>query len=464
MCAAHNVLLLTADRVGAAMAGPAIRTVEFARVLAGDGHRVTIASPHVDPTAGSLGLEAQGVSVVDRWGDDLRAVACGADIVVGMTGVLHQLGWPRDLGVRPDGTPGVRVVADAYDPVLFEVLAGSAHTPEPRRSAVAAGASAAMCAPLAYADFVLCATESQRHLVLGILAGFGRLGPGAYDADETLGASVATVPFGLSATPPDPGTLQPLRGPQGPFHRDDIVVLWGGGLWDWLDPVTLIDAVALTGDERFKVFFMAGSHPTPSVPDMAMVAAARTRAGELGLVGNGDTPPTVVFADGWINYAERAAYLCDADIGATLAPGHIEATFAYRTRVLDYLWASLPVLCTAGDDLARRVADEGLGEVVPPGDADACAAALLRLADSGWYAQVRTRVADVAATMSWPEVTGPLRQYCREPRTTLSQAPPTPMPPAPGAREAVGVAARTVMSGVRRRLAQVVPPGAQGRR
>jgi glycosyltransferase involved in cell wall biosynthesis len=436
MAPSRRIVLLTADRVGPAMAGPAIRATELARVLAGDGHRVVLASPWVDDD----GDGDDGVRRVAAWGDNLRPVVADADVVVAMTSVLYDHAWLADMRAVAGNGGRLHVVADAYDPVLFEVLAGFAHTAEPERSARAADAAARMCAPLAWADAVLCATESQRHLLLGVLASQGRLGPVAWDADATLAAAVATVAFGLPTEPPVRSGPGPLRGPDGPFGAGDTVLLWGGGLWDWLDPLTLVEAVARCGDPSVRAFFLAGSHPTPTVGAPNLATATRDRAAELGLVGSG----AVAFADDWVAYDQRAGYLTDATAGVTLAPGHAETTFAYRTRVLDYLWASLPVVCSAGDDLADLVDRRALGVVVPPGDVGAVVAAIGMLGDSGWYASCRSRVADVAASLTWPTVAGPLRDFCREPRSVLSD----PLPPTPSAPWT----ARRVAAAVRNRV------------
>ena len=40
---------------------------------------------------------------------------------------------------------------------------------------------------------------------------------------------------------------------------------------------------------------------------------------------------------------------------------HVETAFSFRTRVLDYLWASLPVVTTAGDAMAMLVTGSGAG-------------------------------------------------------------------------------------------------------
>jgi len=50
------------------------------------------------------------------------------------------------------------------------------------------------------------------------------------------------VPFGLPSEDPVAGRPV-IRGVWPGIGPEDWIVLWGGGLWDWLDPLTLIRAV-----------------------------------------------------------------------------------------------------------------------------------------------------------------------------------------------------------------------------
>jgi hypothetical protein len=97
-------------------------------------------------------------------------------------------------------------------------------------------------------------------------------------------------------------------------------------------------------------------------------------------------------------------------------PDHIEGRFAFRTRLLDYFWAGLPVLCTQGDDLSEAVRARGAGLVLKPGDVDSWTAAIHRLLDDpgvveGWRAASRA----LAAELTWERVVAPLREFCRAP-------------------------------------------------
>ena len=96
---------------------------------------------------------------------------------------------------------------------------------------------------------------------------------------------------------------------------------------------------------------------------------------------------------------------------------HLETAFSFRTRVLDYLWASLPVVATQGDSFAALIETEGFGLTVPAGDAEALADALLRLLDDeGLAATCRSRSAEVAKRLTWSAALRPLLEFCRAPR------------------------------------------------
>ncbi len=108
---------------------------------------------------------------------------------------------------------------------------------------------------------------------------------------------------------------------------------------------------------------------------MLMYGQAIELAQQLGLYNQ-----AVFFNDRWVPYAERGSYFLEADIGVSAHQAHIETRYAFRTRLLDYMWAGLPMVVSGGDELADMVAARGLGQVVPIGDSDGFAQAILALA------------------------------------------------------------------------------------
>src|SRR6185436_9947916 len=93
-----------------------------------------------------------------------------------------------------------------------------------------------------------------------------------------------------------------------------------------------------------RLFFMGVKHPNPDVPEMAAVTRSRNLATELGINGS-----VVFFNEAWVPYERRGDYLLEADLGVSTHFQHVETTFSFRTRILDYLWAGLPIVSTRGD-------------------------------------------------------------------------------------------------------------------
>ena len=144
--------------------------------------------------------------------------------------------------------------------------------------------------------------------------------------------------------------------------EDARILLWGGGIWDWLDAPTVIRATARLPDDVHLVFQGVKRPALLERDEHAAGAQAIALARELGL------EERVHFNHDWVPYEQRGAWLLDADLGVSAHPAHLETRFAYRTRIADYLWAGLPVVTSAGDVLGDHVATRGLGRAVPPGD------------------------------------------------------------------------------------------------
>jgi glycosyltransferase involved in cell wall biosynthesis len=334
--------------------------------------------------------------------DELLA---SAEVVIFQGFVMHQ--FPQ---IEASDLP---LLVDVYDPFHLEGLNLRKEEPPAERYATARSDAEVLNRQFLRADFLVCASEKQRDFWLGQLASIGRVNPATFDADESLRSLLDVAPFGLPAEPPTKRD-KVLRGVLDGIGDDDFVLLWGGGIYNWFDPLTLIRAVGQVAAEHddVKLFFMGAAHPNPAVPKMRMAAAAYRLAEELGLLGT-----HVFFNEGWVDYDRRADYLLEADVGVSTHFEHIETAFSYRTRILDYLWASLPIVATEGDSLSRLIHTHDLGLTVPPEDVDALAAAIKRLRnDRGLYDSAKGNVEALAPTMTWERALEPIMQFCRQPR------------------------------------------------
>ena len=402
----RQVLIVSGDYFGPCMAGPAIRAWELARVL-GRQQPVTLAVPNKPAPAGA------GFRTVAYDEALLRRLAAAHDVIVVQGTVLGAYPFLRDLAPY--------LVADLYDPYPLETLeqgAGEGRGTE-RRARHFQARLATLTAQLAVADFFLCASERQRDFWLCMLLAAGRLTPAAYDQDDTLRRLIDLLPFGLPETPPVHS--QPvLKGIWPGIGPDDRLILWGGGIHEWLDPATPIRAMALVArqEPRARLFFMGLRHPNPDVLPARAAEEAVRLSKDLGLYNR-----HVFFNPGWVPYAERANYLLEADLGVSAHRDHLEARLAFRTRLVDYLWAGLPVVTTAGDHLGDLVQTHSLGRTVPVGDAAAMAEAILEfLAQPNLRERYAPAFRQVAASYTWERVAAPLAAYCRQPWRAADRA------------------------------------------
>ncbi len=92
------------------------------------------------------------------------------------------------------------------------------------------------------------------------------------------------VPSGLPDDPPV-RDRPVLRGVVPGIAASDKLLLWGGGIYNWLDPLTLLSALDRLRHRlpEVRLCFLGLSHPSPAAATMAMATRAVELAGRLGL-------------------------------------------------------------------------------------------------------------------------------------------------------------------------------------
>lgn len=393
----RRVLVITPDTLGERMAGPAIRAWEISKALC-DRADVRLVSTV------SAAREAADFSVSHADDAHLHGHVAWADVVVVQGHILRSHPWIKDR----DNI----IVADIYDPMHLEQMEQGKDLGPEDRDAVAADTVEVLNDQIERADFMVCASEKQRDFWLGHLASLARINPATYDVDPSLRSLLDIAPFGVNDTPAVQ-LRHAIKGTVDGISATDKVVLWGGGIYNWFDPLTLIRAIAklATAHPELRLFFLGAGHPNPHVPAMKMSTQARALSDQLGL-----TDKVVFFNTDWVPYEERANYLLDADLGVSTHFEHLETAFSFRTRILDYLWASLPIVSTDGDTFAEWIRSEQLGEVVPPEDIDALASAIETVVyDERKNKTYVQHVATFATTMTWSTTLERLVDFCLNP-------------------------------------------------
>lgn len=394
-----KLLIVAHEAVGSMMTGPAIRCVELAKALVAHCE-VTLAVPE-QPDSPLPGLK---IATYQRaFPDSLLALAENADVVL-ISGYLLE-DFPA-LGrlERP-------LIVDIYDPFPVENLEVLRSQPIQERTATILRDFAVLGRLMRAGDFFICGSETQRDFWLGMLAASGRLNPLNHEADPTFRKLIDVVPMGIPDRPT--AALSSVKGSFPGIEKEDFLLVWPGGAWDWLDPLSAVEAVERIAGEapEVKLLFLGLRHPHPErVGSMRNPEAVISRAEASGMLGR------QVFFNDWTPYDERVRYLRDADLAITLHFDHLEAHLAMRVRLLDCLWAETPAIVTRGDIIAEDMAQRDLATLVPPRDPAAVANAILQWRAAG-KAQGRLvrRFADMAAQYSWRLVCQPLVRYVENP-------------------------------------------------
>lgn len=391
-----NVLVITGDPIGRKLAGPAIRAWHMAELLS-EGHSVRLLT-----LTGKEEVQApfEVVHVTPGDNDSFDPHESWADVIVFQ-------GHAMLVFERLSRTSKILVV-DIYDPMHLEQLEQARELSQNQWIAQVSEATAVLNQQLARGDFFLCASERQRLFWLGQLAALGRLNPLTYEKDPDLTGLIDIAPFGLSRTPPV-HEHQVLKGVVDGIKRGDKLLIWSGGLYNWFDPQTLIRAVGIVTQTHpeVKLFFQGTKHPHPGVPEMAIVQQSRELASELNLVDK-----NVFFNTSWVDFDDRQNFLLEADLGVSTHHSHLETTFSFRTRILDYLWAGLPMVVTEGDHFADLIQERTLGVVVKDKDPEALATALMKaLFDQEFRELCLKNVSQVREEYFWDLALSPLVQF-----------------------------------------------------
>lgn len=403
----RRILLITLEPISKRMAGPAIRCVEIGKQLAKE-HEVTVFSPQAsDFKSGSELSDQDNFKLYCQAGkSQLYRLAENQDIIFIQANVLKPYPGLVDLGKY--------LVVDLYDPYLLAVLA--------QFSVDSASASSSyrlmhqvLKKHMAYADFSVCASEKQLDYWLGRYCSMGRLTPEMYGFDRSFRRLIDVLPFGLPEKPPE-RTGDGIKGKVPGIEPDDFLLLWGGGIWEWFDPLTVIEAVGkLAGKHpQLKLYFMGYQSPNPQVGLMQMSVRAKELAEKLGLLNK-----NVFFSDSWTEYSDRVNCLLDADVAVSAHFDLPETRFSFRTRILDYFWAGLPILTTTGDQLAEQIEKESAGVALPYQNAGKWAEAIEKLIiDRALLEKCSAGSKRLAENYHWSKAVEPLMRFCNDPYHT----------------------------------------------
>ncbi|MBN1537121.1 MAG: glycosyltransferase [Anaerolineales bacterium] len=389
----RDILIVSHDIIASKMAGTGVRYLEIARALS-EWAEVTLAVPQPS------NLEEPSIKIVaydESIPESLQVLVENHEQSL-ISGYM-ALKFPFLEKIK------TKLIVDLYDPFFLENFYYYTDLPMEEQEKHNQVAIQVVNKLAKMGDYFICGNERQRDLWLGVLSANGRVNPRNLSDDDTLRQLIDIVGIGFpDRAPSSPRRL--LRGIHPDFCADEKIVLWGGGIWNWLDPITLVKAwpSVITEHPNARLVFLGTRHPNPKVPQHEIVQRLIQEA-EL----TGEKEKSIFFIE-WLSYEEREALLLESDIGVTLHAIHAETRYSIRTRVMDYFWAGLPVIITEGDITSEWVKTNQLGVVVPPNDAQATADAIIHLLDKGKDCY-KPSFKSLQEQLTWKNVVEPLRNY-----------------------------------------------------
>jgi glycosyltransferase involved in cell wall biosynthesis len=394
-----DLLIITHEHIGPKMAGPAIRAWEIARAIARLGFKVRLATPYAEiPGENSLSIVSftwDDPASLEQWLKSSRVVMATGPV---LSRIVHWLRKPLE---QP-------TIVDLYDLAEIEIVLLSAGQQSMFLTDLLLEETFTY---LRNGDFFLYATERQRDFWLGALWMAGRLNSWTLAVDPERW--MAWVPMGIPDEPPR-GGKRVLKGVIPGIQPEDKVIIWMGGVWEWTDPFTLSKAfeIVLERHSNVRLVFGAAQHYDERVvPPMSKAAHFFRWCQEKGWLGS-----YVFFLD-WVPYEQRGLYLLEADIGVSLHDHPLESRYAVRARSLDYLWASLPCVLSAGDELADLLQACGLARLVPPRNPYAVAEALLNWLDHPpLREQLARQTLALRERLRWSVVIQPIKTFLQSPQ------------------------------------------------
>jgi len=393
-----RLLIISYDIIGKQMAGPGIRFYEFAKILS-NYVDVTLAAPN------RIDINTEGFRAVTYDTGNFKTLKRYteiSDIILIQGHILYYFPFLKNYKGK--------VIVDLYNPFNLESLEMFRNNNMAERMRIDKSNIDLLKFQLAIGDFFICASEKQRNYWLGMLNAMGRINPFNYDSDDTLKKLIDIVPFGIPSIPPE-HTGEGIRKFMPSIKEDDMIVLWGGGIWNWLDPITVIKAIwEITRNRKdIKLVFSGIKHPDPKLPEMKKCIDAINLSKEL------DIYDKFVFFNEWTPYEIRQNFLLESNAGLSIHKEKIETEFAYRTRVMDYIWAKLPIITTEGDSIAKMVKDENIGEVVKYENTHQLARVIESILVNRSLRDIyRKNLEKITPRFYWENVTKPLINYCLE--------------------------------------------------
>lgn len=381
-----KIALIAQEKISAQMAGSAIRYFELAKVLS---------------TYFSVTLFSNGKPDLDdsRFRFNIKFYIKSARKSKSSIKNFNNYDYVIAQELSPDlifkvKQNNIKLISDLYDPLPIEIIEHTKNDSFFKRLTARNFINNSFLMQMVSADHILCSNKRQKSLYENMAKKHN------IDIAEKR---ITLLPFGLSETKPVFTDENMIYNLFPSIKKDDKIVLWGGGIWNWFDALSVVKAINQINEKRkdIKLVFMGAKNKHfDRLQDKNLQTLLKyCKKNQL-------ENKCVFFNYSWVPYDKRANFLLAADICISTHFDCEETYYSFRTRILDYLWAQKPIICTEGDVFSDLISKYKLGKVVRYKNVDDIEKAILELIDKpDLYKIFENNIKNFKDTYAWTNIT-----------------------------------------------------------
>jgi len=380
--------------------GGGLRVWGLANALATNGHQVTIGIP--DHYLKTSIPAVNGILLIPYVNvGDLIEVLTASHVVIYPTGaptIANDV-----LNLR---SPFTICIGDSYVPIHIEVSARKSEDLELEEMHFREYSPQWLRA-IGRSDILICASESQKTYLLGVLAGSGYLSPKSYSH-----LRIVLVPFGV-----EKNSLIASGILERQTNVKKFKILWYGGFYPWFDGsrfAELVTHINLANSEsKTDIQIIVVGALNPFVNNSAFVEHALRVMKELKSAGN------VQFID-WLPYNKRHLLLSEIDLVFCFSQPGYENLLAWRTRYLDFIKFHIPLITNNMDPLGELIVESGAGIHIDSGDPKEMLKVVKQLINSPTnLIKMKKSYSNLEESLSWENLIRPLIAELKRPLKEL---------------------------------------------
>jgi glycosyltransferase involved in cell wall biosynthesis len=239
-----------------------------------------------------------------------------------------------------------QVIIDAYGPAYIENLARDPQDQVGTYVGNLAAVNEVFNKVMPRGDYFLYANDAQEKFYTGVLSALGVINQFSYHTKRLI-----QVPFGIDRPIKENSYSNPYF--KYGVKKDDFVLLWFGGLYPWFDITKILDALKNSNNKNIKLVIVGGNNPQNQHPDFVKYYYST-----IDYIKRKKLESRVILID-WVDYTTRRKYYEHADIIISLNRESHENIYSWRTRVMDYVGSTTPLITNGGDPLSEELISVG---------------------------------------------------------------------------------------------------------